>query len=397
MPPKLASQVEKIMTANRREHDGCVYTVPSPGTYPYQWLWDSCFHAIILSHFDVDAAKAELRSLFTKQFSNGMIPHMIYWEPGEAVDIDWGKGGETSSLTQPPLCAYAVWRVYQVDKDISFLEDTYRSLFHFYQYLLNDRDPHRQHLIGIINPDESGEDNSPRFDQLLGLDDQHPFDKNFRRRLDLVEKNKACNFDAPFCMKDHFWVKDVPFNAIMVEGLDAMSRIADKLGRTRDARYFSDQRSSIISAMYDLMQGEDGLFYSTHGKHYQKINKETWAIFAPMFAGIVSDKEAEVLVEKYLTQESKFQTQYPVPTVPQDNSAFSADDMWRGPTWIGVNWFIYRGLQRYGYNSVAGDIKDGSQQLLQESGFCEYYNPFTGEGLGAKQFTWGGLVIDMQE
>ncbi|WP_439673173.1 hypothetical protein [Cupriavidus necator] len=32
---------------------------------------------------------------------------------------------------------------------------------------------------------------------------------------------------------------------------------------------------------------------------------------------------------------------------------------------------------------------------IERSGFREYYNPFSGEGYGAKDFTWSGLVIDM--
>ena len=39
------------------------YVSPSPSHYPYQWMWDSCFHAITLSHFDVGLAKNEIRNL----------------------------------------------------------------------------------------------------------------------------------------------------------------------------------------------------------------------------------------------------------------------------------------------------------------------------------------------
>jgi hypothetical protein len=31
------------------------------------------------------------------------------------------------------------------------------------------------------------------------------------------------------------------------------------------------------------------------------------------------------------------------------------------------------------------------------NGFRELYHPVTGESSGAQGFTWGGLVIDMQE
>ena len=74
----LELEARKVLQENRRETNGFRYTVPSPSTYPYQWLWDSCFHAIVLSSYDPDFAKAEMHSLMSKQFENGMVPHMIF-------------------------------------------------------------------------------------------------------------------------------------------------------------------------------------------------------------------------------------------------------------------------------------------------------------------------------
>ena len=39
------------------------FTCPSSVTYPFQWFWDSCFHAIALSHVDLQKAEAEIKSL----------------------------------------------------------------------------------------------------------------------------------------------------------------------------------------------------------------------------------------------------------------------------------------------------------------------------------------------
>ncbi|MDP2593989.1 MAG: hypothetical protein Q8P36_01470, partial [bacterium] len=88
-----------LLRANRRTTRGHQYTLPSPTSYPYQWLWDSCFHAIVLARLEPDAAKKELESLVSRQFENGMIPHIIYWEkpPNDKdrsnLDIAWGKNG----------------------------------------------------------------------------------------------------------------------------------------------------------------------------------------------------------------------------------------------------------------------------------------------------------------
>ena len=52
---------------------------------------------------------------------------------------------------------------------------------------------------------------------------------------------------------------------------------------------------------------------------------------------------------------------------------------------------------RYGFAEEAADIREKSKVLLERSGFRECFNPETGEGLGAHNFTWGALVLDMME
>src|SRR3989344_4789375 len=122
----------QLFLENRKNIGDFQYTIPSPNTYPYQWLWDSCFHAIILSHFKINDAKKEIFSLLSKQFQNGMVPHMIYWKNYKNTSfpkIKWGKDG-TSTITQPPMLAFAVWQIFQKDKDIDFLKSVYPHLYH---------------------------------------------------------------------------------------------------------------------------------------------------------------------------------------------------------------------------------------------------------------------------
>lgn len=392
----LSLACRQLFVENRRRKGEFQYTVPSPATYPYQWFWDSCFHAIILSHFDLTSAKKEVFSILSRQFQNGMVPHMVYWKNHQHTSfpkIKWGKNG-TSTITQPPMLAFAVWQIFQKDKDKSFLQSVYPHLYHLYRYLLTERDPHEKHLIGIMNPDESGEDNSPRFDLPLNLLPVQTLEENRKRRSQLVEQNIECKFDAPFCMRNFFWVKDVPFNAIMVANLKLLANIAEKLDSEEDASYFLKQAENITLAMKKLMF-EDGIFWSTYGDDYKKIKVKTWAIFAPLFAEIISKGEAKELINSHLLNKNEFWTNFPIPTVSLDEPAFNPVGMWRGPTWIGANWFIYKGLKNYGFDNIAGKIKESSIALIQKSGFREYFNPLTGEGLGAQNFTWGGLVIDM--
>jgi glycogen debranching enzyme len=329
---------------------------------------------------------------------------MIYWQKITKTDfpvIEWGKP-DTSSITQPPMLAYAVWEIYKRDKDKSFLEEIYPSLVRFYRYFLEYRDFRGNHMISIINPDESGEDNASRFDVVLNLPPQHTLEENFKRRLDLIAQNRACKFNARTCMKNFFWVKDVPFNAVIIENLKILSDIASILAKDEDADLFFDQSKLISKAMRKHMF-ENGIFWSLHSKmdivgekiNYKKIKVKTWAIFAPLFAQLYTKPEADHVVKKYLEDENEFNLPFLIPTVSRSEESFNPDGFWRGPAWIATNWFIHKGLKKYGYKSLAEKIQKSSLSLLEKSGFREQYNPLTGEGYGAKDFTWGGLVIDM--
>ena len=76
-----------------RKLDGVrfAYTSPSPGHYPWQWYWDSCFAAIAWRHFDPARARLELETLLAAQRSDGFIGHTIFW------------GGR---LTSPTTCSH---------------------------------------------------------------------------------------------------------------------------------------------------------------------------------------------------------------------------------------------------------------------------------------------------
>ncbi len=387
------------MENNRRTAGKLHYTLPSPDSYPYQWLWDSCFHAIILSHFDLEIAKEELRALVVRQFKNGMIPHMSYWEPHQDTftRIQWGKR-HTSSITQPPMLPVAALRIYQVDSDKAFLKELFEPMKRFMDFFLNERDPHHHNLVGIINPDESGEDNSPRFDTVLHLAPQHRWEENFKRRLELVEQNRICKFQTA-CMENFSWVRDVPINAIFVENLRRLSDIALILGDQPQAELRAQQAEAVAAAMRRYML-HDGIMYATNGHNYHRIPVKTWALFAPLYAQIYTPDEARDIINKHFNNPKEFKSIYQLPTVAMDEPAFNPAGFasgpdWRGTVWMASNWFVYQGLKHYGYDDEASAIAEASRHLIKKSGFREQYNPLSGEGNGAHNFTWGGLVLDM--
>lgn len=408
--PSLEEAIKAVYDLNLRHHGKLTYTVPSPDTYPFQWFWDSCFHAITLSYIDVERAKNELRLLVTSQFENGMIPHIMYWQKPAATshfpEINWGKN-RTSSITQPPMLALAVWRIYEATGDTEFVKDMLPHIHKFHQYLFRNRDPHKLNLVGIINPDETGEDNSPRFDHVLGLSDpRHQFVDNFKARLKLVDDLRASRFVLKNRIDLKHWVYDVPMNAILAESLRVTGIMARHVAKPDMAMWSDAKAMKVRSAMVGIFRNQH-LYQSVWGPRLRHIPVRTWAIFMPMYAGVASDAEARYLVESFLNDKREFGLPYGVATVSLAEPSFDPSGdwkgdwwvgtNWRGPVWMATNWFIVQGLLRYGYAAEAKRIYHQSLELVKHSGFREYYDPLTGKGHGAENFTWGGLLLDMEE
>ncbi len=403
--------VKELMEKNRRKIGGHQFTVPSSDIYPFQWLWDSCFHAIILSHFDVKAAKRELQSVVAHPLPSGLLPHMIYWRDETADDNDdlpnWGreargleinsawKQGGASSITQPPIIAMSVLRVYEIEKDIDFIRSVYGPLRQHYEYLAVERTFNGDALVYIINPDESGEDNSPRFDQALGLPPQHTPNENLDKRLNLMHQNAECTFAAQTCMSQHFGVADVSFNILYADDLMAMAKIAYILDYPEESMTFSARAAAVqCNVMEQLRRGE--VFFSYDYVRKKPIEILTWNIFMPLYGGFLTPEEATKLVTTYLVSERYFMTPYGLTTTAKTEPAYDPNDgFWRGPIWFAPHWFIYKGLRRYHFHAEAELIKEKTVALLMQSGFREHYHPETGAGMGAHDFTWGGLVLDM--
>lgn len=404
----LTQKIQALMEQNQRVTDGNQYTLPSPELYPFQWLWDSCFHAIILSKFDVAAARAELRSALSRPLRRGMLPHIIYWEEpedgngnwgremrGDIIDVSWGTKG-TSSITQPPIVAKAVWMVYEREQDEEFLQSVYFTLKDHFEYLAYERAVQAYApLLAIVNPDESGEDNSPRFDGALGLPAVQTPDIHLDARIDLMKQYASCGYSVSTCMKKHFAIIDVPFNIIYAEGLEYMARIAGELSLTGEVKKFKTCAKAVKQAIREhLLVGD--MFQSINLLNKGHITADTWARFMPLYGGFLSQEEASVLVED-LCDTEQYWPEFPIPTASCAAESFDpVHGFWRGPVWIAPNWFIYHGLKRYGFTDVADTLKQKTIKLLETSGFREQYNPHTGDGIGAKDFTWGGLVLDME-
>jgi hypothetical protein len=57
-----------------------------------------------------------------------------------------------------------------------------------------------------------------------------------------------------------------------------------------------------------------------------------------------------------------------------------------------MNWFLVEGLQGYGHTDLAETIRQDTVNLLESSGFWEYYDPRDGSGCGSPDFSWSAAL-----
>ena len=406
--PELELAAQDILLGNLRrgtaEWNGQEYSfvVPSLTGYPFQWFWDSCFHAIALIYIDLNQAKAELDTLMSAALTNGFIPHIIFWE-SEKRDYFLSRNlvatinPNFSSTIQPPILAYAVERVYHATGDEAFLQRSLPVLVKYYRWLKENRDPDGDGLLAIIQPEEAGTDCSPKYDEILGLTDLS--NKGFIEALNKIYSSYELirSDETGMLNADVFHVEDVLVNSIYALGLQSLARL---LGNSIESLEFRDDASKTMESLVNKCWDVDTeAFLDLNG--LQEIPNRTVTISSlmPIILPDLSPDIVKRLVEKWIISEDHFWLPYPLPSVPASNSKFIPGDphgfIWRGPSWINTNWFITKGLKLHGYQELADDISAKSLACIQKSGFREYYNPYTGEGLGAKSFGWSTLILDM--
>jgi glycogen debranching enzyme len=400
-------EAARILTQNRRVGHAAwndldyAYVVPSPGSYPFQWFWDSCFHAIALTHVNLDWAREELVTLLHGAQPGGFIPHQILWEKDrfpEAAARQSEKFGAryTSSSIQPPVLALALERVYRATGDDAFLARCLPPAVAFYRWLAAVRDPDGDGLIAIIQPDESGVDASPKFDPLM----RYPKDNDdLVRWIDwLYRQYEPLRFDDRAILAlDLFQVEELITNVFYILGLRALARLC--AAEPALAAEFGERAARVQDALVaKCWDDEAGGFFDLAGRAELPLRTMTISALAPLALPTLDRALVERLAA-HLRDPATFASRYPVPSVSPREPAYLPGNargfIWRGPTWINSNWLINEGLRAHGLDDLRARLVDATCALVERSGFREYYHPNTAEGFGSRDHSWSTLVVDM--
>ena len=423
-------QAKKVLNTNWTGS----YTVPSVHLYPHQWNWDSGFIAIGYSRYNTDRALLEIKSLFEGQWENGMLPHIIFneknlgkyfpepdfWQTEKSPYSP--KNKLTSGITQPPIHAYALLKIYENAKDKKKVKDfikwIYPKILKMHRYFYFERNPDDSGLVYVRHPWESGMDNSPMWDVILKRIDinktkipyferkddkiidpsQRPKDEDYKRYIYLVDLFRKVNYDEEKIYKEcPFLVVDPLFNSILAASNLALIKLADIIGKNYlEIEQWYQQTSRAIRDL--LFDRKKKIFFPLDLVSNQLIKVETAAGFMPLFSKSASDYQAKLIYE-YLDSKSFCKLHqgncFAIPNYDTQKKDFSSKNYWRGPVWININYLLYQGLKNYGFEEKAYHLEKTIIELPMRFGFHEYFDSITGMGYGTKDFSWtAALFID---
>jgi glycogen debranching enzyme len=152
--------------------------------------------------------------------------------------------------------------------------------------------------------------------------------------------------------------------------------------------------------MYDE---QSGLFRPLARPQPEEPTAVTWAALSPLALPDLPEAIGRRLVEEQLMDPGRFWLPVPPPSVSVSDPTFSIDDTgvlgikryWRGPTWINAAWLIWLGLIRLGYSEAAEELATRVGIAVRHAGLREYYAPYSGRGMGAIDFGWSSLVLEI--
>lgn len=415
----LRAEARRVLAQNRRrgistwEGRAFDFVCPSLGHYPFQWFWDSCFHAIVLAHFDMGLACRELQSLLDAADPAGFMPHIIFWEKERFASAIARynivlRGSHTTATIQPPVLALALEHLAARGAPAAWLRTALGPALRYYRWLAASRDPDDDGLIAILQPDESGMDAAPQFDAALSLAEptEPALNAAMARLFEVYAPHRS---DDRYCLTlDVFNVEDVLVNVVWIEALRALARLQRRYAPPEmgpeaseaealalDARA-AHARSTLLARSYDAASGA---FFDLVGRQETPARVLAVSSLMPLYLADLPGDVAARLVAEHLTAPARFWLPFPVPSVAADEPTFEPDFrsglIWRGPTWLNTNWFLVHGLRRHGFAALADEIVERSARLVLRAGFRECYNPYTGEGYGAHDFAWSTLIVDL--
>lgn len=340
--------------------------------------WDNFFLSYLTALYSRDLAYANFIEHLRSMTPEGFIPN-----------DDRGNGAKSWDRSQPPVGALMLEEIYKRYPERWLLRVSFPSLLRWNRWWFTARmnagllsygsnvaenpyhepDTHTKIAAGY----ESGMDDSPMYEGVPFVD--------------------TTNTLA---------LQDVGLNSLYVADCRALAEIANLLGYTSDAAELTARGNLIAQRMASLWSPSVGLYLNRRTDTGQASPALSPTMFFPLIAGLVTRERAREMIEKHLMNPAEFYGPYVIPSISRSNAAFSRQRYWKGAVWPPLNFIVYLGLRKYGFDGVSRELARTSDSMLlrgwREHGIiAENYSAITGTGddprLSSDPFhSWGALM-----
>lgn len=413
--------LDRAARATLQANDRGGYTVPNGRVYPFQWNWDSAFVALGFDTWDRDRAWRELETLLRAQWSDGFVPHIVFWKddpgyfPGPSV---WGTQRQpmTSGITQPPVAATvlrSLWDSARAAGQAAAYRPRLTALFDqllaWHRWFATHRDPERRGVVVAMHPWETGRDNSPEWDRpgepidisrvgdYVRRDTGHldakmrPTKLEYDRYVALVQYGRAQGWDhARIAAGNPFKVADVGMSMILLRAHRDLLALADDAGQAHAAgelRTLIDTAEAGIDWLWDPAKQTWCSRDLLTGRHSGFV---TSASFLNFYAGVRRPAQDAAMLAHFARIGAR--VRYMVPSLDPDDPGFQMIRYWRGPVWAVVNYMIGVGLADAGLTAQATRVRNDTRELMERTGLFEAYSPIDGSGSGGDDFSWTSAI-----
>ncbi len=371
-----------------------IISMPDKWEYPWYAAWDLAFHCVTFAVIDATFAKKQLLAL----------THEWYMQPvGQLPAYEW-----SFSDVNPPVHAWATWRVYKIDQknnhgkaDVQFLETVFHKLLLNFTWWVNRKDANDNNIFegGFLGLDNIGVfdrskplANGAYIEQADGTSWMAMFALNLMRiALELAIYNKVYQ-DMATKFFEHF--------LYIASAMDSMGENANGLWDEEDQFFYDVLKMPDGTAQKLKVRSMVGLIPLFAVEVIEHECLERLPLFAerlnwfldhrPKLADLVSRWQVEGVTQKHLLSllrghrmkkllqrmldETEFLSEHGVRALskyhkdhpykinmdgdtasvdyePGESTTdmFAGNSNWRGPVWMPVNFLIIESLQRFHY------------------------------------------------
>ena len=333
------------------------------------------------------AAAPELETLLAAMRDDGFIGHVVFWDQPltfkRLVYYNVDLAPRRDDRHDPAAAA----RLGVADRRRRPRGRAARSPSH-HEWLRANRDLEGDGLLWLVQPDESGLDSSPKFDPVWGRRAHAELRLPAARR---AQRGASAGTRAGSATAG--WPVLCEVDDQRALGPGAAWRPASPRSRRR---WSTGSGTSAAACFLDEVQpGGAAAARSRPGRRSRRSRCPT-----------CRRRSAAGWSRSTCSIRAATGSPYPPPSVSADGARRSSPTAgpagscgyWRGPTWVNAAWMLWLGLRppRLRGRGAPTSPRRLEAPILRE-GLREYYDPRTGEGLGARDFAWTSLTWRWRE